>query len=560
MDSFNEKKWFVYMGDHHEGPFSLHDVQDKMAQGVIASQQYVWCDGMADWLPMGQVADFQSLLNGSAALGSAHQPTQTILSPQHHAFQLESPASAISEPLHETVSEPAAELVPADFAPVLVEEKSLSSIAISQAEPEPAFAPAEFSETPVQAMTVEETMSGILAPTQEQAPLAESVGEAQQKPRQRSSGTKRTALILFLLGFVIAGGGYFANQFGLLEGVKPHLQPLLRMAGDKIPALSRWLSPLPEIPELKPDQIAPLELAARASLREQGPRLAAVLQGGILFVGTNLPEGTALELAAIGTPETLLNRFESKFRAQAQVARSLARFQEFKGEDGGPVPIGAYDVYVYESDTQPEEVRSILVGLAPATQPLPEPLPMGRKVAFKSGFFFGGSESDPQYRERLSKYHELLRNESKSQLEELTQFSATLSSLFNSAVDKYTALSREPKRVALRKDWEKFYEKFDKMNAQLQGTFSTWQPEEMARKFHGKLYLQTKDASLQLVEMLNFMNGYILQPTSSPEDFQQKLVELNARASKSLTDLAQKILNIGQLPLTPNGMPQRGEG
>jgi hypothetical protein len=332
------------------------------------------------------------------------------------------------------------------------------------------------------------------------------------------------------------------------------------MAGEKIPALSRWLSPLPEIPELKPDQIAPLELAARAPLRDQGPRLSAVLQGGILFIGTNLPEGTALELVAIGTPETLLNRFESKFTTQATVTRSLARFQGFKGEDGGPVPIGAYDVYVYESDTQSEQVRGVLVGLAPAAQALPEPLPMGRKVAFKVGFFFGGSENDPQYRERLSKYHEILRTESKAQLEELTQFSATLSSLFNSAVDKYTALSREPKRAALRKDWDKFYEKFGKMNTQLQETFSKWQPEEMSRKFHGRLYLQTKDASLQLVEMLNFMNGYILQPSSSPEDFQLKLVELNARASKSLTDLAQKILNIGQLPLTPNGMPQRGEG
>jgi hypothetical protein len=546
VDSFNEKKWFVYMGDHHEGPFSLSEVQVKVAQGVVHSQQYVWCDGMSDWLPMTQVTDFQSLVNGKTDHPSVSQPTQTILSPQHEAFKIEPQPDFTESPQpSETLSpEPALELSAADFEPVLVEEKSLSAIPIADVKQEPS------PQAPLDVAPVAELVA-------EQPSHSQAQSENAAQPKAPSS--RRSALVLFLIGFVIAGSGYFANQFGLLEGVKPHVRPFLRMLGDRVPALGRWISPLPEIPELKPDQITPLELAARAPLRNQGLRVEALLQGGIIFVGTNLPEGTNLELVAVGKPETLLNRFKSQFSAQATVARSLGRFLGFKGDDGGPVPIGSYWVYIYESDTQSEPVRSVLVGLAPAAQALPDPVPMGRKVAYQAEFFFGGAENDPQYRERLSKYHELLREESKTQLEELTQFSSTLSSLFNSAVDKYTALSREPKRTALRKDWDKFYEKFVKMNTQLQETFSKWQPDEKERKFHGRLYLQTKEASLQLVEMLNFMNGYILQPQSSAEDFQQKLVELNTRASKSLTELAQKILNTGQLPLTPNGMPQRGE-
>src|SRR5262245_28590155 len=29
MDTSSEKKWFVYVGDHHEGPFSLTDIKGK---------------------------------------------------------------------------------------------------------------------------------------------------------------------------------------------------------------------------------------------------------------------------------------------------------------------------------------------------------------------------------------------------------------------------------------------------------------------------------------------------------------------------------------------------
>src|SRR5690242_16629809 len=62
MDGFTEKKWFVYLGDHHEGPFSLEEIQGKMSEGRVTRENYVWADGMADWQPMPQVPDFNALL------------------------------------------------------------------------------------------------------------------------------------------------------------------------------------------------------------------------------------------------------------------------------------------------------------------------------------------------------------------------------------------------------------------------------------------------------------------------------------------------------------------
>ena len=65
MDGFTEKKWFVYVGDHHEGPFSLEDIQGKIGAGVVSTTSFVWAEGMADWKGMTEVPDFESVLSAS---------------------------------------------------------------------------------------------------------------------------------------------------------------------------------------------------------------------------------------------------------------------------------------------------------------------------------------------------------------------------------------------------------------------------------------------------------------------------------------------------------------
>lgn len=62
MDNFEEKKWFVYLGDHHEGPFSAVEIQEKMANGAVSSTHYLWTEGMDDWKPMPEVSFFSALM------------------------------------------------------------------------------------------------------------------------------------------------------------------------------------------------------------------------------------------------------------------------------------------------------------------------------------------------------------------------------------------------------------------------------------------------------------------------------------------------------------------
>jgi hypothetical protein len=57
MNIENEKKWFVYIGDHHEGPFSVLEVSERKNSGSVRDDSYVWCEGMNDWLMLSDVKE-----------------------------------------------------------------------------------------------------------------------------------------------------------------------------------------------------------------------------------------------------------------------------------------------------------------------------------------------------------------------------------------------------------------------------------------------------------------------------------------------------------------------
>ena len=66
MEGFHDNKWFVYVNDHHEGPFSMADLQSKLASGEVRREQYVWAEGMPDWLMMTAVRELDALMAGTA--------------------------------------------------------------------------------------------------------------------------------------------------------------------------------------------------------------------------------------------------------------------------------------------------------------------------------------------------------------------------------------------------------------------------------------------------------------------------------------------------------------
>jgi hypothetical protein len=60
MNIENEKKWFVYVGDHHEGPFNAQEVSEKKNAGLVTEESYVWCEGMNDWVMLSDAKELSS--------------------------------------------------------------------------------------------------------------------------------------------------------------------------------------------------------------------------------------------------------------------------------------------------------------------------------------------------------------------------------------------------------------------------------------------------------------------------------------------------------------------
>ena len=62
MNTELQKKWFVYLADHHEGPFDAAELSDKKSSGPISQQSYVWAEGMADWKPLVEVTELSTAM------------------------------------------------------------------------------------------------------------------------------------------------------------------------------------------------------------------------------------------------------------------------------------------------------------------------------------------------------------------------------------------------------------------------------------------------------------------------------------------------------------------
>ncbi|MBI3555330.1 MAG: DUF4339 domain-containing protein [Deltaproteobacteria bacterium] len=51
------KEWFLYVVDHHEGPFSADEVKKLIKKGQAKNSSYVWKDGLEDWMLMADVTE-----------------------------------------------------------------------------------------------------------------------------------------------------------------------------------------------------------------------------------------------------------------------------------------------------------------------------------------------------------------------------------------------------------------------------------------------------------------------------------------------------------------------
>ena len=51
-------EWFFTKNGKQEGPISTESLQSMIVSGAVATTDLIWREGMAEWTPAGQVAEF----------------------------------------------------------------------------------------------------------------------------------------------------------------------------------------------------------------------------------------------------------------------------------------------------------------------------------------------------------------------------------------------------------------------------------------------------------------------------------------------------------------------
>lgn len=597
MDSFQEKKWFIYLGDHHEGPFSLQDIQGKMAQGALTRSSYVWAEGMPDWKVMSDVPAFESLVSGGTLPGSPPDAQEVLIdADSQNAFSPESvtvdASSALPEPLF-------IDTTPSDSGdgsggievqiPTAKSNPASSSVAPSQNAWNAAIAAttgaAAATSTPLKLDDAHLGKKGASrsGKSGKAAPIVESdsdvpIIEEESAPPKRRKGVAGALLLLTIVG--MGGAGYMGylepvlqnpNIQGFVTLGKEKAEPALFWLSEKIPALSEWISPIPALKDISANELADLRAAASSPLEKGGPKVAVALsnsdpQNPSFYVSSNLPDGAQFDVVIEGVvdtllmPGSLLNPQSFSIQRKVTIQKKMGKTPGIRSQDGKPIPRGEYEVYVVESGEQQPAIQSLLANLQPLSAPkTPSSIPKGFKLLAAKTVFLGGLK-DAVYAQRLKEFHDKLREKANSEITEVKQYAQTLENEMQAGLAKYTSLSRggkaKPSLIA-KKSWTESHERWANFSSQMRPIVEKWTPAALQSEFfHGILYQMTQQA-LTAVEQMHQLHHSFFTTTVDQKAFEIQVGQSEALARTSLATLKAKIEQVEKLPPTPNGMPRR---
>ncbi|WP_411827971.1 GYF domain-containing protein [Luteolibacter sp. AS25] len=76
-------EWYYSKMGLQQGPVPEDELRDKIRRGDIGESNLIWREGMTDWLPMGDVPEFQSRAKVDATRQeAAAQPVDTVAVPE----------------------------------------------------------------------------------------------------------------------------------------------------------------------------------------------------------------------------------------------------------------------------------------------------------------------------------------------------------------------------------------------------------------------------------------------------------------------------------------------
>ncbi len=502
-----EKQWFLYVVDHHEGPYSIEEIQKILKKGEARTTSYVWREGLEDWLMLSDLPEF-----GGTPGGEGHgEPVFVVESgPKVSVGDIKASDAVFCLNSKRVFSGPHS--LKTLIRKVNEEEASLKDTVWKEGWS--SFVPLE----QIPELT-KEIKGGILNPDLAKATGKKKVFSLGLSTKGMSVPTLKfwkSRLFLALVFVVIPLALYQALSKGMIPGVSMPLPPLpidaifdgAINAGSKLPRLmapvvdvfqdhmpefiQEWASPITNIENVPLEKMKELRQTARTSL-EQGVAIGTAVAVGdeinpIFHVVTNMPDGVLLTMELRGKAGTLLNATSFSKTLFAEVLNHYSKTAVVYADAGKPVPRGDYMLLIYEADKQSPEAAQFIASL-PAKK-ASSLTPPGKKI-FQIETYFLGGKKDALYQQKLAEFNAKLVGRRSTEVSELQQVISAIESNIVEDSSKATTLSavrNAGQRMAL---WKQHEGRMVKLAGQLRGLVD--KPKEQLEKEYllGPLYEKT---------------------------------------------------------------------
>lgn len=465
----SEKKWFIYVGDHHEGPFTVAEIWAGIETGTFLQTAFVWADGMKEWAPLRETPDFNEF---PIAASDPKTPEPLDDSTLMQTLPVEGTGNTIPP-----IQEPSL-VMQMERGP----DASTSSVAPRwEVESSPSF---EVRPSVVEApLSSESTLTGITTVVEikalEDATRAEMLRPAAIAGKSSDNGPGFFRRLLKPVAFIsgILACFILLQKVGMLRGVEERVIGLF--------------STLPAFPDVSPEDYEELKSAVQSPI-SGGPQLAISLSKAdplspIFYIATNLPDGAKFEIYIEGVGHRILNTLSFSGKLDVTTAQHFAKSQPLRYPDGKPIPRGEYVIYVMEAPAnQPDLVYKELLQLAPIARNLPNHLPQERRLVFSKKIFFGAKDSS--YEQRLKEFHDGLVAKAKGEILELSQAVATLESQALVSISNYDRLKSQPIGPKQKQAWNEVNRTWRPIESQMVQKYAGLSPEQVKENyFHGNL-------------------------------------------------------------------------
>jgi hypothetical protein len=505
MNTENEKKWFVYIGDHHEGPLSDREVYQRKQQGQVNQDSYVWREGMADWVLLSQVTDLKQAIEAMTAA--------------------EPPPSA--KPHLELAPEPVEE-APPEMEPLIHASPAAEAKAAKALQAKTALKPSRRKQLAMKGLYI-------------------------------FAGTVSVGISLIAFAFV---GLVMASRSSNIK-IHTRIRPIIEKVSEKAPYLRSAFRMTPTLSDVSSEDMADLENA-----RVVGPELGVRIGIGLsesepsrpaFYVSTNLPHRTKLDIQIIGDPETLLNRLQYNSQVTVTPQYGFGKSEAFLTENGQMLPKGDYQVYVYESAEQPEMVKSQLEKLATNRTPqiAGKDVPKSAKFVASRKFFLGG-ERDENYLTRLKSFHQAIKEKAEKEILEIKQYAETLNAQHSIVTGAFMKVFRSKKIAApQRSAWQSTADTWTKIAEQLDQTVQTWSKETLQNEFfYGSVFDAVKNAFFATRDLVKLESSFVAKP-GDRKAFEIQHGKLLSESREALEILKRKVEIMSKAPKTASGLPTR---